>query len=161
MSTKVLNFLNRWLQFAQFAVWPGLCVLCRRQSGSRQDLCAACAATLRKVADPCLGCGLPLPLGHPADRRCGACARGLRAVRRTVAPFAWQEPLAPLLSAYKYQEQLQHGRVLSDLLLQEIQASYTPAELPQLLLPVPLHPRRLRERGYNQALLMAQQLGRA
>jgi ComF family protein len=85
----------------------------------------------------------------------------LRAIHRTLAPFAWQPPLAPLVSAYKYHGQLQCGRVLSELLLEEIRASYAAAALPQLLLPVPLHPRRLRERGYNQALLVARQVGRA
>jgi ComF family protein len=138
-----------------------LCVVCQRPSEAQRDLCATCASGLIRVPDPCLGCGLPLPLGHPTDRRCGACAAGTRAVFRTTAPFAWQPPLAPLVSAYKYQGQLQYGRVLGELLQTEIRASYARAELPQLLLPVPLHPRRLRERGYNQALLLARQLGHA
>jgi ComF family protein len=138
-----------------------LCAVCHRPTHEPRDLCTGCADRLIRVPDPCLGCGLALPLGHPADRRCGVCAAGTRAVSRTLAPFAWQPPLAPLVSAYKYQGQLQYERVLGDLLLAEIRASYAPAELPQLLLPVPLHPRRLRERGYNQALLLARHLGHA
>jgi ComF family protein len=160
MSTKALDFINRWSLFGQFSLWPGMCVVCQQPSKERRDLCSACADALIRVADPCLGCGLPLPPGHPADRRCGACVVNARPVHRTMAPFAWQPPLAPLVSAYKYQGHLQHGRVLGTLLLEEIRTAYAPTELPQLLLPVPLHPRRLRERGYNQALLLARQLGR-
>jgi ComF family protein len=161
MSTKLPLLLNKWLYFAQFSLWPALCVVCQRPSGAQRDLCAACVDRLIQVTDPCLGCGLPLPLGHPSDRRCGTCAAGKRAIFHTVAPFAWQEPLAALVSAYKYHGQLQCGRVLGELLLEKIRAAYAPVELPQLLLPVPLHPARLRERGYNQALLLARQLGQA
>jgi Predicted amidophosphoribosyltransferases len=159
MSTKAAEFLNKWLLNAQFFLWPGHCVVCQKASGLRRDLCLTCEQTLSTVEDPCVGCALPLPPGHPPDRRCGRCASGRRPIYRAVAPFTWQPPVSALVSGYKYHDQLQHGRVLAELLVEVLRESYRPQELPQLLLPVPLHPRRLRDRGYNQALVLARQLG--
>src|SRR5690606_8860708 len=58
-------------------------------------------------------------------------------------------------------DRLHYGRVMASQWLEELRDSYGEDELPQLLIPVPLHPRRLRQRGYNQALLLAQQWGEA
>jgi len=162
MSTKSRTMLNRWLKFAQFLLWPGTCILCRQPSQRPHDLCVSCAATLIETPNPCPGCGLPLPLppGHGTALRCGAC-HGPRPLAQVLAPYAWQPPLNTLVSHYKYHAQLQHGRVLGTLLLPHIRHRYDPATLPQLLVPVPLHPQRLRQRGYNQALLLARQLGQA
>lgn len=79
---------------------------------------------------------------------------------RTVAAFGYTEPVSPLIAAYKYRGALQVGRVLGDLLLERVTQAYRGQALPQLLLPVPLHSSRLRERGFNQALVLARQLGK-
>ena len=99
-------------------------------------------------------------LSLPTPWRCGAC-HGRRPLAQVVAPYAWEEPVSGLISGYKYTGQLQHGRELGSLLLSHLRRRYDSATLPQLLVPVPLHPDRLRQRGYNQALLLANQLGRA
>ena len=79
---------------------------------------------------------------------------------RTVATFAYEEPASTLIARFKYQGALQHGYVLADLLLQTLRSAYRVDEFPQLLAPVPLHPMRLRERGFNQALVLARQVGK-
>lgn len=78
---------------------------------------------------------------------------------RTVAAFSYSEPVSTLISRFKYQAGLQQGRVLGTLLLDRIRNQYRDQALPNLLIPVPLHPSRLRERGFNQALVLARQLG--
>jgi ComF family protein len=78
-----------------------------------------------------------------------------------VAAFAYAAPVSSLISRFKYEAGLQHGRVLGTLLLEQLQAAYADTPLPQVLVPVPLHPSRLRERGFNQALVLARQLGKA
>ena len=69
--------------------------------------------------------------------------------------------MIPLVTGFKYRQQLVAGRVLGQVLESHIRNHYGSDTLPQLLLPVPLHASRLRERGYNQALLLARQLGDA
>ncbi len=78
---------------------------------------------------------------------------------RTVAAFAYEEPTSTLIAGFKYRAALQHGRVLGILLAEHLRNAYRDQPLPQLLIPVPLHPGRLRERGFNQALVLARQLG--
>jgi ComF family protein len=62
------------------------------------------------------------------------------------------------VSGLKFQQKLAHGRVMAELLLAYIEQEMD--EPPQLLIPVPLHRRRLRDRGYNQALELARPLSR-
>ena len=75
------------------------------------------------------------------------------------AAFAYTEPVSTLITRFKYQASLQHGSVLGTLLLEQLRKDYRTQPLPDLLIPVPLHPVRLRERGFNQALVLARQLG--
>lgn len=82
-------------------------------------------------------------------------------MHRTVAAFPYAEPASGLIAAFKYRGALQHGRVLAALLAQRLLREYQAEPLPEILVPVPLHPQRLRQRGFNQALVLAQQLGRA
>ena len=140
---------------------PGVCIVCQQLSGRAVDLCVACHAALVAPENPCAGCALPLPPGDFNGSLCGKCQDSARLIHRTTAAFAYQAPVAGLIGQFKYHGKLQNGRVLTDLLLEKLRDCYEPATLPELLLPVPLHPARLRERGYNQALLIAQQLGRA
>ena len=136
-------------------------MLCHQPSGQQHDLCPDCAWALPRIVAPCPGCGLSLPPGTKPGQRCGGCVTTTSVIAQTIAPFAWAEPVSTLIHGFKYRERLAAGRVLGDQLAHELTSRYRGKGLPQLLLPVPLHPARLRERGYNQALLLSRQLGLA
>lgn len=159
MSTGIANQVVSWLKNIQFCLLPGICVLCRKASGQRRDLCVRCIASLPRVHEPCPSCGLPLPPGIGEGQRCGRCLGAGWPIAQTVTPFAWDDPVSVLIHRFKYRDHLAAGYVLADLLAETVSARYRETPLPELLLPVPLHPARLRERGYNQALLLARQLG--
>lgn len=158
MSTKLGARVARWLNTVQFWLLPGTCVLCRQASGQRFDLCERCHAQLRYIPQACPRCALALPAG--AGIPCRVCASEHSPFAQALAPLTWAEPTSLLVSRYKYQRQLVCGRVLGQLLLHELKLHYSEQPLPDLILPVPLHPARLRQRGYNQSLLLARQLGR-
>lgn len=160
MSTSLIDKVSIWTKNAQFWLMPGVCLVCRQASKKSVDLCDTCHAAFIELENPCFGCALTLPSSDFAGTLCGKCQNQNRLIQRTVAGFAYQAPVAGLIGQFKYRAKLQHGSVLTDLLMDEIRESYAVAPLPQLLLPIPLHPMRLRERGYNQALVMAQQLGK-
>lgn len=92
--------------------------------------------------------------------RCGRCLQGTR-IHTTVTATNYEEPVSGLITRFKYHQHLAAGRVLTALLLDTLRHRYRHQCLPSLLLPVPLHTSRLRERGYNQSLLIAQDLGAA
>lgn len=152
---------SQWLKTVQHWLLPGLCAVCRKPSGLQRDLCEPCLGSFARIACPCHSCALPLPPGVAPNALCGACMGRERRFARTVAAFAYAEPVSTLIAGFKYRAGLSQGRLLGDLLLQDLQREYADAPLPEVLVPVPLHRKRLRERGFNQALVLARQLGSA
>jgi ComF family protein len=88
---------------------------------------------------------------------CGQCQRKAPLWDAAWSPFRYAWPLDRLETRFKFGRDLAAGRVLST--MWEREAKQSP--LPQLIVPVPLHKQRLRERGYNQALELAKPLARA
>ena len=144
------------LRRLQFAVLPPHCLLCGLRSDSGRDLCAACAGDLIRSRICCPRCALPLDA--PASL-CGECLQSTPPFASAFVPFVYASPLDQLETRFKFGRSLAAGRVLSELWIQA--ARENPPVLPQALIPVPLHPARLRERGYNQALELAKPLARA
>lgn len=144
---RIADTLRRWML-------PWRCLLCADAGAEGVDLCPACIAELPRNVRCCERCALPLPISAPL---CGQCQRKAPPWDAAWAPFRYAWPLDRLETRFKFGRDLAAGRVLSTLWERE---SARPS-LPQLIVPVPLHKRRLRERGYNQALELARPLARA
>ncbi|MBI3775721.1 MAG: ComF family protein, partial [Gammaproteobacteria bacterium] len=114
------------------------------------DLCASCRADLPRVLQPCPRCGLPL--ATEAEIACGVCVADQPAFTRTLVPFRYDEPVKHLIHALKFNHKLYVARVLGQLLAEHFTQQDARADV---IIPVPLHARRLRERGFNQALELA------
>ena len=142
-----------WCDLHRF-VLPLRCLLCGAAGANGVDLCADCAAELPRNQSCCARCALPL--ATPATL-CGECQRHMPPWDTAWAPFRYGWPLDRLESRYKFGNDLAAGRALSTLWQREP----CPLDLPSLLLTVPLHHGRLRQRGYNQALELARPLARA
>jgi len=141
-----------WRQLQRF-VLPWRCLLCGAAGDHDIDLCVDCAAELPRNRSCCARCALPLAT---AALMCGECQRRAPPWSAAWAPFRYGWPLDRLESRYKFGNDLAAGRVLSTLWRRES----CPIDLPKLLLTVPLHRSRLRQRGYNQALELARPLVR-
>jgi ComF family protein len=131
-------------------VLPPRCVLCLDPGRvPLLDLCPACLAELPAMPIACPRCAEPL---HGAA--CVACAAsGPPPYERALAAYRYAWPVDALVRGFKYHGQLAHGRVLGTLLAEAVlSAEVAP---PDLIVPVPLHPERERERGYNQAWELA------
>lgn len=128
------------------------CVLCAGMS--RHGLCCeACDAALPYLNPAhCPICALPTPQGGI----CGHCLKKSPSFTRTLAVFGYRFPLDRLIQAMKYEEQLALSHLFSEKLIQRI----SPAGLPDYVIPMPLHPDKLKRRGFNQALLIAARLAR-
>ncbi len=134
--------------------WRRNCLLCTADAGSH-GLCSDCQADLPRLPEPaCTSCALPIPDGTGI---CGQCLRHPPAFVRTQAAFVYDFPLDRLIHAFKYHHQFS----LLDTLTAPLAETLRQRNLPDAILPMPLHSQRLRERGYNQALLLAQGLAQA
>ena len=145
----IKNNLSHWL--------PQSCVLCG-QNCWQHALCPACIEDLPHLGmQTCWQCGLPLEF-TAAPSRCGHCQQRPPAYDRVISAFAYANPISQLVSKLKFRGQLQLARLFGELLAEHITCLGSQA---QAVLPVPLHPRRLRSRGYNQALEIARPVSRA
>ncbi len=121
-------------------------------------VCAACWARVVRFTPPCCAhCGAPLPGARAApDGRCGVCTvrLGVISAARAVGPF--DGTLADIVHALKYGRRPSLAAGLGPLV--RAAAADLIASV-DLVVPVPLHPRRERERGFNQAELLAEALG--
>lgn len=137
------------------------CILCAGPATAR-DLCAACAADLPWTGSACATCARPIPHG----RRCGPCLRRAPPQDATLAPLRYAFPVDRLILALKFAGRLPCGRVLGEVLAEHVVESRcenaaTPTPWPDFIVPVPLHPQRLRERGFNQAAEIARPVSKA
>jgi ComF family protein len=144
---------RRWVDGALDAVLPSHCLLCGAGGQGSLSLCAACAAEIPRNTVCCARCALPLET--PAAL-CGRCVRREPPWDAAWAPFRYEWPLAQLESRFKFGGDLAAGRTLAWLWA----GSPRPVELPQSIIPVPLHRARLRRRGYNQVLELAKPLAK-
>ena len=143
------------------AVFPGICVLCRRRSHRTFDLCLECELALERNDRACPVCAEPTSPGSSAGEICGSCIVAPPPWTATVAPFVYSRPLTGIVEGLKSGNGLRQARVLGPLLAPLIQAYYGGRALPSVLIPMPLTRKRLRQRGFNQAELLAGAIGRA
>lgn len=136
------------------AVTPSQCEVCRQWSAAA--LCTDCVARFAAPAPRCLRCGLKVGL---AGATCGTCLREPPPFRHTVCVGDYGFPWDGLIAGFKFQ-----GRdKLAALLAQRMHQAVADADLPRpdLVLPVPLSPQRLAERGFNQAWELARRVAHA
>ncbi len=134
---------------------PAVCVLCCQYHRQPFAVCTACANLLQRIGPACRYCALPLPDDNFLV--CGRCTIAKPVFDKVNTAYLFAEPLRTLLHEFKYAQALYLGGFLAQLMLDALpkQAMQT-----QCLVPVPLHPKRLRERGFNQAAELAKLLAR-
>ena len=89
-----------------------------------------------------------------AEALCAGCLNWRSAVDESCIPFTYSYPIDRLIRALKFHADLVAAHDLAQLLLEQLVGK----PMPECVVPVPLHPRRLIERGYNQALELARPL---
>ncbi|MCG6656414.1 ComF family protein [Halomonas campisalis] len=135
---------------------PGRCAFCLAPGVAGQPWCSACFETLPWNLPACPCCAEPQPPGALAGRRCGRCLVEPPGFDRTRAPLRYQGEVAALMRRFKFHASPRAGSVLLALFT----ARLTLEAPPQALLAVPLHPRRARARGFDQADWLACRLAR-
>jgi len=128
------------------------CILCQAASGAR-PLCEACERELPSNASACPRCALAVS----NNAECGACLANPPYFDASCAAFSYAHPVDALVQALKYGGQLALAEWFARKLLERIGQ---PAGV-DLIVPLPLHPERLAERGFNQAAEIAKSLSRA
>ena len=150
MSNIAYRVFDNCLSFAH-ALLPPACLLCAGH-GAADGLCQGCRQSLPRLRAPhCPICAAP---GTGAEV-CGRCLTRRPAFDRVVAALVYAFPADALVRTLKYRGGLACARPLAAALADALDSE----PYPDLVMPMPLAPRRLRERGFNQAMEIARLVG--
>lgn len=153
MSFLAVNNASLRVGLARFleGLWcllPGRCVLCRQITSTEHPVCLFCVPHLPWLNLACLHCGLPMP---DAELVCGACQQKTWPFEQVFVAFEYLAPVDAWLKRLKFQGGRRWGFLLGWLLLHGLRRRHHAWRVPDLLVPMPLHPQRHRRRGYNQS----------
>lgn len=157
---RIMRRIARELQWLDDHLLPRHCHSCSTPlpCDARYALCDHCRRhCLQQPPQHCPRCAEPYPLASCQEHLCSQCLT-------QPPPFEWlataglyHERLHDLLQQFKYHQHFRLAAPLSELILEQLQDKID-TFAPQLITPVPLHPQRLKQRGFNQAHLLAKQL---
>lgn len=139
-------------------ILPNRCLMCHQGIDFPQKgVCGVCLDACLYTSPVCLGCGRKM---HVETDFCGNCLRTLPLI--IVAPCSYHQGLGPFVAAMKYQTQFAALDCLTDALIARLLLLSEQGflHMPQVLVPVPLHQQRLRQRGFNQAWVIASSLSK-
>ncbi|WP_227006559.1 ComF family protein [Shewanella donghaensis] len=140
---------------------PNRCLLCHQdieqyaEGKPQTGVCQTCLVAGLYHDEICLGCGKPIPL---LQVYCGHCQHIEPML--IIAPCSYHQGLGSLIAGIKYQQQCAPLTALAQVLAIRVMDLVARGliDLPQVLIPVPLHRNRLKQRGFNQAWLIANEL---
>jgi len=142
-------------------IYPPRCHICSRFLSTDErvpslfHLCSSCLAGLTPITQPmCTVCGLPFPTSTGPDHLCENCLRKQPWYDFLRSPYLYSGPLMECIQRFKYNMET-HLKSSLGHLLSSFAKEWIPNRKDFVIVPVPLHRRRLRERGFNQSLLLA------
>lgn len=139
-------------------LWPEVCPFCGRASS--QGICDVCKAKLGilKIREPrCMRCGKPVRQAE--QEYCYDCRHVGHCYDRGYGLWLHKEPVSTSIYQFKYHNQRRYGVCYAEELIR-CYGSRIKIWAPDLLIPIPLHKKRRRKRGYNQAAVVCRELGR-
>lgn len=138
---------------------PYQCPCCKKFLGEKErGICASCLSEIRWIEPPfCSVCGVPFVSSQVENHPCGSCTLRKRAFHMARALGYYEGTLRLAIQKWKYQERSSLTSFFGEMMGEGFFQYWSPSTI-DLLLPVPLHPKRLRERGFNQSLLLAKAL---
>ncbi len=143
-------------------IYPPICLICGADgqliNGEGLDICKPCHSDLQSNERCCPRCGIPL---NVSAEICGACLKKPPPFETFFAPYLYQGDIQQLLIALKFNHKLSHARLLGTLMAEKLADHFgLNHATPDAIIPVPLHSKRQRERGYNQAMELVRSLAK-
>lgn len=149
MAREFLTILPHrfWQLYSKLMPIP--CRLCGTMS-QHQAICKACLQNLPPLGDACPRCAMPISNAY----LCGHCLVQPPEQDLSFSLFPYLDPVDRLIADLKYHDKLFLSQFFGQLMCDKLKNR----PQPDLLIPIPLHPNRLRQRGYNQSFELAKVL---
>jgi ComF family protein len=152
----LIKNLTSWNLLGWFM--PPICILCHQPAGRLQDLCHPCQNDLPILPQTCPRCAKTF---IQTTLTCGACLKRPPPYDAAHALFSYQTPITKLIMELKFQDALLNAKILGERMAEAIQHNwYLKKPLPSIIIPMPLHKKRLQERGFNQSLEIARPIAK-
>ena len=154
---RIMKFRSTLFQF----FLPPQCPCCEKfLEEGQQGVCSNCLSEIRWIVPPfCSICGIPFISKEIEGHPCGACMTHRKYFTIARALGAFEGSLQEAIYRWKYEGKTHLTPFLAEWMAEGLNRYWGPDSL-DLLIPVPLHPQRLRQRGFNQALLLVKELSR-
>ncbi len=138
-------------------LWPARCAACDETIADEATFCDGCAAGLNRLTGACGGCALPQLVATSVEFRCRTCRYVPFPFASGGAVFEYGEAIARAIVRMKHGGRRHLGKRLGRLLVPTLAELLTRASFAagDVVVPVPLHPTKLRDRGFNQASELA------
>ncbi len=154
MELATATFISRLIE----RIYPPRCLLCQQPGIDKLDICANCYAQLPWNTRSCKQCAIPLADKNETEVLCGHCQKKAPFFDAAYSVFRYEADIVNMVHQFKFHQKLAFGRLLGTLISHKIQN--LPVK-PDCILPVPLFKSRLRHRGFNQSIELANVLSRA
>lgn len=143
-------------------IFPPVCSICKTHFISEEEtgICPHCLSEVKYIGSPlCILCGKPFYSEVLTDHLCGDCITGERYFSKARAVGYYDGVLRKAIHLFKYKLKIYLSLTLGNIMSYQMQYLLK-GDTYHSIIPVPLHPKRLRERGFNQALFLARSVSR-
>jgi len=164
MTERKKSILHRFWRTFKHIVYPRVCLACKQrlpESLTDDILCVECRKKIKKNIPPfCSSCGRHLVIVHSGEKICAECFKKNLHFDRAFSPCRYDGPVKELIHEFKYKNKEYLGGPLSQLMIDFIKHYAVPIENIDYIIPMPLHPVKLREREFNQAGILGDHIAR-
>ena len=161
-----MNIFKLIITFAQKLLFPASCPICGEvqeqliTDDGVAEICPDCEKKVKRVTAPfCLKCGKPLEEDRVRREYCADCLKRTHVYAQGRAVFVYQGAVIGSMHRLKYSNRRDYAAIYAREAYR-MHADWIRRMAPDALIPVPLHPKRRRQRGYNQAELIARELSK-
>lgn len=144
-----------WLKNNLSRLFSKHCLLCLSPTNNTHLLCTKCENDLPTNYPSCVLCAIPFSQIQTTSNTliCGKCQKKPPPFTTSIIPNIYASPIKELISQFKFHNNLSFAPLLANTFIKGLKKRKT--NLPECIIPIPLHKQRLKERGFNQALELA------
>lgn len=150
--------ISQWDRAFLDLIYPPRCAICDKVISEKDTICSACRKKIHAVKEPvCMKCGKPL--ANPRKEYCRDCETKKHYFVQGKSLWIYEAEIKKSIYRFKYQNKREYARAYAEEIAKQY-GSWIRKKKVQAIIPIPLYKKKQKKRGYNQAQVLAKELGR-